>query len=160
MFPTSFRLGALTPRTPALAIALLLGAGLLAGPLAAAAQTAVVPHHRIASAMKRETVEQRITSLHAALKITPAEEVNWSNVARTMRDNESAMQKLVADRNAQTPRQINAVDDLKTYERFTQAHVNGLKNLISSFETLYQAMPDTQKVVADQVFRKFGGRGS
>jgi len=49
---------------------------------------------------------------------------------------------------------------LRTYERFTQAHVNGLKTLISSFETLYQGMPDKQKALADQVFRKFGARGA
>jgi hypothetical protein len=30
--------------------------------------------------------------------------------------------------------------------------VDGLKNLISSFETLYNSMPDAQKKIADQVF--------
>jgi hypothetical protein len=76
-----------------------------------------------------------------------------------MRENEASMQRLMAE-TAAKPHPLNAVDDLRTYERFTQAHVGGLKNLISSFETLYQSMPDNQKALADQVFHKFGARGA
>jgi hypothetical protein len=47
---------------------------------------------------------------------------------------------------------LSAVDDLKTYEKFAQAHVDGLKNLISAFTSLYDTMPDAQKKVADKVF--------
>jgi hypothetical protein len=144
---------------PKVALAALLGAALLTGPIAAQAQPAHAAHHWADAAPRRESVEQRITSLHEALKITPDEETSWAAVAQTMRENESAMQKLIAERTAEAPHTASAVDDLRTYERFTQAHVLGLKNLISSFETLYHAMPDTQKALADQVFRKFGGRG-
>ena len=41
---------------------------------------------------------------------------------------------------------------MKTYQEFAEAHVNGLKNLIASFGTLYAAMPDAQKKIADTVF--------
>ena len=51
------------------------------------------------------------------------------------------------------PKNMTAVEDLKTYQKFAQAHVDGLKNLISSFDTLYAAMPDAQKKIADEVFR-------
>jgi hypothetical protein len=47
---------------------------------------------------------------------------------------------------------MSAMDDLKMYQTVSQAHVDGLKNLISSFSTLYSAMPDAQKKVADTVF--------
>jgi hypothetical protein len=148
------------PTARFVAVGAFVGAAFLAGPLPAAAQTAWSSHHHHANAeAKRETVEERITGLHAALKITADEESNWAGVAQSMRENEANMQKLVADRTAEAPNS-NAVRDLRTYERFAQAHANGLKNLISSFETLYQAMPDTQKVLADQVFQKYGGRGA
>lgn len=111
-----------------------------------------------ATSSKPESVEERITSLHAALKITPDEEANWNAVAQAMRDNAANMQKLIADKKAQAPQNMSAVDDLKTYQEFAQAHVDGLKNLTSSFETLYDSMPDQQKKVADQVFRNFGPR--
>jgi len=73
-----------------------------------------------------------------------------------MRDNESRMQSLISARKAEPVQTEDAVEHLKTYERFTQTHVDGLKMLISSFETLYNTMPVDQKHVADQVFEKFG----
>ena len=109
---------------------------------------------------KAETVEQRITSLHAALKITPDEEANWNGVAQAMRENAAKMDKLSAEKKAQPSESMTAVDDLKTYEKFTHAHYDGLKNLISSFETLYTSMPDQQKHVADHVFQSFGHDGA
>jgi hypothetical protein len=48
---------------------------------------------------------------------------------------------------------MTAVDDLKSYQKHAQAHVDGLKNLIASFATLYAAMSDDQKRIADDVFR-------
>ncbi len=158
------RWGARAPQAYPFVLSALLGASLLAAPMEALAQTPSTPaaasaHPRSAHrVMKPETVEQRITMLHASLKITPAEDPQWMPVAQAMRDNEAAMQKLMAETTAK-PHPLNAVDDLRTSEQFTQAHVSGLKTLISSFETLYRAMPDGQKAVADQVFRKFGAQG-
>jgi saccharopine dehydrogenase-like NADP-dependent oxidoreductase len=113
-----------------------------------------------AARSKAETVEQRISNLHAALKISREQESEWNAVAQAMRENASIMQKLVADRKAQAPRGMSAVEDLKSYERFTQAHADGLKNLISAFEILYSSMPAAQQKIADQVFEKFGRKGA
>jgi periplasmic protein CpxP/Spy len=156
------------PKFPArsFAIAALMGATMLASPLTAAradtvhnaatklAQTAA-PRSEPgagATASKGETVEQRISSLHAALKITPAEDAKWKDVAQAMRENAANMDKLVAESRTTAPQNMSAVDDLKLYQKFAQAHVDGLKNLISSFSSLYEAMPDAQKKIADQVF--------
>ncbi len=105
-----------------------------------------------ATATKGETVEQRITNLHAALKITPAQDAQWNAVAQAMRENAANMDTLVASNRTTAPQSMTAVEDLKTYQKFAEAHVDGLKNLISSFSTLYDAMPDAQKKVADEVF--------
>jgi hypothetical protein len=51
---------------------------------------------------------------------------------------------------------LSAVDDLKTYQDFTKAHLDGLKNLTSAFESLYDSMSADQKKNADQVFHSFG----
>ena len=152
MSPLSHRLFTSAATVRLVAIVGLLGAGVLAAPTAASAHHM---RHHASAAMMQESVDQRIVSLHTALMITPAEEANWTSVAQTMRDNEAQMQKLVADQKALAPHSVNAVDDLQTYERFTEAHVQGLKALIASFETLYNTMPDDQKLVADQVFQKF-----
>jgi protein CpxP len=131
------------------AIAVLLGATFLASPLTAARAdgAAVAPvepaqaafHQAAAEAVntRGRTVERWITSLHAALAITPAEESKWNDVAQTMRENPSAVQNLAAGRFDQVP-----------------------QGMISSFETLYDSMPDPQKKVALQLLQGFGRAGA
>jgi len=155
------------PFARSVAIAALMGATMLATPLTAAqadspsnapiqlaqAPNTQSPAAKGATAGKTETVEQRITDLHAALKITPDQEKLWNGVAQDMRENATAMDKLIAETGKTPPQNMSAVDDLKVYQKFAKAHVDGLKNLLSHFEGLYAAMPDAQKKVADDVFR-------
>ncbi len=143
------------PFVRSVAIAALLGATMLATPLTAAWAQAPGSQTVAATAAtetKGESVEQRITALHAAMKITPDQEAKWNGVAQAMRENAASMDKLVATARTTPPQNMSAVEDLKTYQTFAQAHVDGLKNLIASFTTLYDAMPDAQKKVADKVF--------
>ena len=147
------------PFVRSVAISALLGATMLATPLTAThalAQAAATPASATAAEMKGETVEQRITTLHAELKITPAEEAQWNNVAQAMRENASAMEKLVAANRTTPPQSMTAVQDLQSYQQFAQAHVDGLKNLTSAFSKLYDSMDDAQKKTADQVFQTSG----
>ncbi len=159
-----------SPLVRSLAIATLMGATMLAAPLMSDARadgatsialqlaqaTAPQPQADAApAATKAETVEERITNLHAALQITADEETNWKAVARTMRKNAAIIQKLVSERAAQAPETLTAVQDLKGYEKFARAHYEGLKSLIASFERLYNSMPDPQKKVADEVFQSY-----
>jgi protein CpxP len=103
---------------------------------------------------RAETVEQRITSLHSELKITPAQEKDWDAVAQAMRENANSMQQLVDQTHGQNA-PTTALDDLDTYQKFAQGHADGVKNLITPFTTLYNEMSDTQKKNADQVFNNF-----
>lgn len=137
------------------ASAFLVGAALLASPLTPAlAQSASAMSSRADAAVAHEdTIDQRISSLHAELKITPAEESDWQAVATTMRDNAAAMDKLASDK-AASATTMTAVEDLQTYQQFAQAHVEHLKKLTAAFETLYKAMPAEQKKIADEVFER------
>jgi protein CpxP len=149
------------PLRRSMAIVTLAGASLALGVVGASAQTATKPGASkppaaaAATSSKPQTVEQRITMLKSALKITPDQEANWDKVATAMRDNAAAMDKLVKEKQAKA-QNITAVDDLKTYQDFTQAHLDGLKNLTSAFESLYDSMSPDQKKNADQVFHNFG----
>jgi hypothetical protein len=138
------------------ASALLLGAVLLASPLAPALaqSTPAMSAHESSAAQHEETIDQRISTLHTELKITPSEESDWQEVATTMRDNAAAMEKLASDKATQSEKGMTAVEDLQTYQRFAEAHVEHLKKLTAAFETLYNAMPAAQKQVADQVFER------
>jgi LTXXQ motif family protein len=139
--------------------ATLLGSTVLVGPLSA--QTTVTPPAAASDAAgaRTETVEQRIVNLHEKLMITTAQEAAWASVAQVMRDNSTAIEKLIAAKKAKMPEDMTALDDLMTYQTFAQAHLDGLQKLTASFNTLYEAMPAAQKKVADQTFRDFE-RGS
>ena len=149
-----------SPLARSLALASLTGAALLAGSLApATAQTPDSQKPPTAAAVtssKPETVEQRIATLKASLKITPDQESKRNAVAQAMRDNASKMEKLVATKRAIPPEKTTAVDDLKTYQEFTEARLDGLKHLTSAFKSLYDSMPAEQKKNADLVFEKYG----
>ena len=151
------------PVARSFAIASLTGAALLAGSVAPTwAQTAdskdskTPPAAAAATGTKAETVEQRITTLKAALKITPDQEKKWDGVAKAMRDNASRMEKLVATKRAIPPEKTTAVDDLKTYQEFTEVRLEGLKEVNAGFKSLDDAMPADQKKNADMVFEKYG----
>src|SRR4029077_7848086 len=62
-----------------------------------------------------ETVEQRITTLHTALKITPGQEPLWNAVKQAMRENATAMDKIVAQARTTPPQNM--------YQKFAQAHI-------------------------------------
>jgi hypothetical protein len=170
MTSLSSRIATLAPFTRSIAIAALMGTTILAIPMTAARADsttkaaiqlaqAAAPKTPVAAAAietKGETVEQRITTLHAALKITSDEDAKWNTVAQAMRENATAMDKLIAETRTTPPQNMTAVDDLKMYQRFSEAHVTGLKNLIASFTTLYDAMPAAQKKNADVVFQTSG----
>ena len=168
MYHSTRRTGITLSLTRSVAFVALMSAPLVALPLTlvhAQTQTPTPMHSTQATPAaanpadtKGASVEQRITQLHTELKITPDQESKWNSVAQAMRDNAANMDKLVAEKRKQAPQNMTAVDDLKTYEAFAQAHVDGLKNLTSAFSSLYDAMPDPQKKVADQVFENFGRR--
>jgi len=114
------------------------------------------PAAAAATSSKAETVEQRIALLKTSLKIAPDQEAKWNDVAQAMRDNASKMEKLVAEKRAIAPEKTTAVDDLKTYQEFTQVRLDGLKGLNSAFKSLYDSMSADQKKNADMVFEKYG----
>ena len=155
------------PFARSVAIAALMGATMLASPPTvtraetapdaviqlAQADTSRSPAAAGAVEAKGETVEQRITNLQRALRISSDQEPKWNAVAQAMRENATNMDTLIAENRKKPPQDMTAVDDLISYQKVAQAHVDGLKNLIASFATLYAAMPDAQKRNADDVFR-------
>lgn len=125
-------------------------------PTAAMAQAAPAPAAGAPAAKGAEAsnpLEARIRSLHAALRITAAEEPQWRAVADVMRDNAKTTGALIAARAAKT-KTMSAIDDLNSYAAIAEAHAAGVKKLAVAFEGLYTAMSDAQKKNADAVFRR------
>ena len=97
-------------------------------------------------------VETRIKTLHGDLRITTAQEAQWTPVAQMMRDNAKAMADLRKQR-VDHADALGAIDELKSYASSIDAHADGVHKFIPVFQTLYDAMSDAQKKTADGVFR-------
>jgi hypothetical protein len=108
--------------------------------------------HPAARRNAAERVEQRIKELHAQLRITPAERPQWDQFAQMMRENAGEMDGAWMER-AGHFQSMSAVQNMQSYEQIAEQHAQHLQKLVSAFQHLYDAMPDQQKQLADQVFR-------
>ncbi len=104
------------------------------------------------SASIEQRVEAHIKQLRAQLRITAAEQPQWEQFAQVMRQNARDMDQAFMQRAQQYP-SMNAVQNMQSYEQIADAHAQHLQKLVPAFENLYNAMPEQQKRVADQVFR-------
>ena len=135
------------------------GAARTVSALALVAAMAFVPPMAFAyqSDAHQDRVETRIKNMHAKLKITEAQEVQWTKLTEVMRDNAKAMDALTQTRvdNAKT---MTAVDDLKSYGEITEAHAAAMKKFTPAFSDLYDTMSEAQKKDADALFRHGPGK--
>jgi hypothetical protein len=147
------------------AAATLLGAILLATPLFAASTDKMATtkprtaasHQEMVSTTSPEsptagTVETHIRELRKKLQITDAQKPQWDALAQVMRDNAQKMADL-EKRRASDAKTMTAVDVVKSYSEVIDAHEDGMKKFIPAFEDLYNSMSDSQKKIADSLFR-------
>jgi len=99
-----------------------------------------------------ERVENHIKQLYAQLHITPDEQSQWDQFAQVMRDNARDMDRAFVQR-AQQYSTMNAVQNMQSYQAIAEAHAQHLQKLVPAFDNLYNAMPEQQKKLTDQVFR-------
>ena len=117
-----------------------------------AAAASPLAGHPVPGKNAEERVERRIKELHGQLQITPAEEPQWNEFAQVMRENARDMDQAFVQRAQQHPT-MNAVQNMQSYEQLSEEHAQRVQKLLPAFQKLYDAMPDAQKRVADQVFR-------
>jgi len=117
-----------------------------------AAEASPMAGHPVAGKNAEERVEGRIKELHAQLRITPAEEPQWNEFAQVMRENARDMDQAFLQRAQQFPT-MDAVQNMQSYEQIAEEHAKRVQKLVPAFQKLYDAMPDQQKRLADQVLR-------
>ncbi|GAB2543460.1 Spy/CpxP family protein refolding chaperone [Rhodanobacter koreensis] len=104
-------------------------------------------------AQKRaDAVEQRISDLHAQLKITDAQSKQWDAFAQTMRDNAMKTSQAFHDR-AQKLSSMNADEAMKSYAQLAQNHADNMQKLSSAWSDLYAVLSADQKQTADVMYR-------
>jgi periplasmic protein CpxP/Spy len=99
-----------------------------------------------------ERVEAHITQMRTQLRITAAEQAQWDQFAQVMRANARDMDQAFMQRAQQYPT-MTAVQNMQSYEQIAEAHAAALQKLVPAFQNLYNAMPEQQKRMTDQVFR-------
>jgi len=140
----------------ALVAALAGGTAVAVGPIVADAQSQQQqPAHHAAFDPGRH-IEGRIAYLKTELKITDAQAPLFDTVANVMRENARAMDQVFAQRMQQYPT-MNALQNMQSYERVAEAHAQHVQRLVTAFVNLYNAMPEQQKQLTDQVFRANAG---
>lgn len=144
--------GARRPRIALRGYALRSLAALCMTTIAAIAGAAPTPQ-----ANPAQVVEKRIGDLHDRLHIDASQETQWQVVAQTMRDNQRALEPLLAAREKDAA-SATAVQDLDSFATVSEAHASGIRRFIAAFEPLYTAMPAAQKKDADTLFRAGPGK--
>lgn len=144
--------------------ALVASVALISLPGAAMAQSASTPPSAAAPSIEHpgapaqpdgpaaQHVEARIKQLHGQLHITSAQDSQWNQFAQTMRDNARDMDE-AAEQRAQQFATMTAVENMQSYEKLAEDHVQHLQKLIPAFQALYDSMSPEQKKTTDQVFR-------
>jgi protein CpxP len=145
-------------RTPLFAAALSTGIAAV-GLTAAFAQTAPAPenpgaaaaearHHQAARMLPGQLVDGRIAFIKAELKITPAQEAEWQQVATAMRENASALDQAIS---ARQNRMMNAVERLEAREQFAKLRADNDARLLTAFKPLYTSLSPQQQQMADKL---------
>ena len=122
-----------------------------------AAASSPMTSHSVPGKNMEERVENHIKQLHAQLRITLAEQPQWDQFVQIMRENARDMDQAFMQRAQQYPT-MNAMQNMQSYEQIVEAHVQHLQKLVPAFDNLYDAMPEQQKKLTDQVFRANAAR--
>jgi hypothetical protein len=109
-------------------------------------------HSQAVSTHHADGVEQRITELHAKLAITAAEQPQWDQFVQVMRDNATTMDATAKQR-AQAMPTMTAAENMQSYASIAMEHAQDMQKMVPAFQALYSSMTDSQKRMADQVFR-------
>jgi periplasmic protein CpxP/Spy len=153
----------MTFRTSLLAAALFTSVAALAlGP--ASAQTTPAPnsgttqtqarHH--ARMLPGQLVDGRIAFLKAELKIAPAQETQWQQVATAMRENANALDPVISTAREQRGT-MDAVQRLTMREQFAKVHAENDARLLTAFKPLYASLsPEQQQLANDLVVPHHG----
>jgi periplasmic protein CpxP/Spy len=146
-------------RTPFLAAALFTGVAAVGlapafaqtapGPVNSTATPSEARHHEM-ERMPGQFVDGRIAFLKAELKISPAQETQWQQVAAAMRENAKALDQTIT-----TARQnrtgADAVQRLELREQFAKVRADNDDRLLAAFKPLYAGLSPEQQQMANQL---------
>ncbi len=154
----------MTFRTPLLAAVLFTSVAVLGlssalaqtAPPAANSGTAQTQARHHARMLPGQLVDGRIAFLKAELKITPAQETQWQQVATAMHENANALDQAISTARGQRGT-MDAVQRLALREQFAKVRAENDARLLTAFKPLYASLsPDQQQAANDLVVPHHG----
>ena len=154
----------MTFRTPLLAAALFASVAAFGlspalaqtAPPAANSGTAQTQARHHARMLPGQLMDGRIAFMKAELKIAPAQETQWQQVAAAMRDNASALDQAISNARAQRGT-MDAVQRLTLREQFAKVRAENDARLLTAFKPLYASLsPEQQQIANDLVVPHHG----
>jgi periplasmic protein CpxP/Spy len=95
-------------------------------------------------------VDGRIAFLKAELKIAPAQETQWQDVATAMRQNANALDQAISNAREQRGT-MDAVQRLTMREQFAKVRAENDARLLTAFKPLYASLTPEQQHVANEL---------
>jgi hypothetical protein len=149
-----------TVRTPLLAAALLTSvaafglapafAQTMPAPANSAAAQTAARHHAMNRMLPGQLVDGRIAFLQTELKITPAQEAQWGQVAAAMRQNANALDQTIAAARSQREN-VDAVERLAIRGRFAKVRAENDARMLAAFKPLYASLSPEQRQMANKL---------
>ena len=107
-------------------------------------------HHNMARKLPGQWVDGRIAFMKAELKITPAQEGPWEQMATAMRQNASALDQAIT--NARQHRgKMDAVERIETRGELAKLRADNDARLLAAFKPLYASLTPEQQQMANQL---------
>ena len=104
-----------------------------------------------------QLVDGRIAFLKAELKIAPAQETQWEQVATAMRENANALDPVISTAREQRGT-MDAVQRLTMREQFAKVRAENDARLLTAFKPLYASLsPEQQQIANNLVTPHHGG---
>ena len=148
----------MTFRTPFLAAALLTSVAAVGlspalaqtTPTPATPQAAQTPVRHHARMLPGQLADGRIAFLKAELKITPAQETQWQQVATALHENANALDQVINSAR-QHSGTMDAVQHLALREQFAKVRADNDGRLLNAFKPLYASLSPEQQQIANQL---------
>jgi periplasmic protein CpxP/Spy len=100
-------------------------------------------------AERPDRIEGRIAYLKAELKITPAQEAQWTKVADAMRQNDTERRQVFSQMRGDRNQSRTALQRLEAQAHFAALRAQQQDRFLAAFRPLYDSLSDTQKKDAD-----------
>jgi len=107
-------------------------------------------HHAMQRMLPGQLVDGRIAFLKAELKITPAQETQWQQVAGAMHENANSLDQAIKAA-PQDRGSMDALQRLALREQFAKVRAENDARLLAAFKPPYASLSPEQQQVANQL---------